>query len=163
MWKMNIENVLELHGGLNDFATTFDEEVDRFLMLLKLLPIRAQGRTTAAKRLNFNDTVDKLIVYRKVFSFFKSNWFHRTTNGQNNCCKYYKTHYKLSSLLLFFIAHLSWFPNAIVCTYPKLIFTDRSSLICNYLQAICWIFCFAFVFIFIALTFFQSIRAKSAI
>lgn len=73
-WKLDIEKVLSQHGGLQDFATTFDEEVDRFLMLLKLLPIRAQGRVTVPKRLNFNETVDRLIVYSKVL---KTEWFYQ--------------------------------------------------------------------------------------
>lgn len=33
-------------GGIDDFWTSFNGKVDRFLMLLKLFPIRAQGRAT---------------------------------------------------------------------------------------------------------------------
>lgn len=65
-WKENVENVLALLDGAKDFATLFNEDVEQFLMLLKLLPMRQQGRATVANRLNFNDTVDKLVVYVKV-------------------------------------------------------------------------------------------------
>lgn len=64
---MNVEKVLGNHGGLDDFATIFNEEIEKFLMLLKLLPIRNQGRSAASKRLNFNETIDKLLIYNKVF------------------------------------------------------------------------------------------------
>lgn len=78
---MNITSVLANQAGLDDFATLFDEEVEQFLMLLKLLPIRTQGRFTAKKRLNFNDTVDRLLVYNKVVLVVKiitlsTEWFH---------------------------------------------------------------------------------------
>lgn len=72
-WKGNIEAVLVKQGGLDNFATLFDKEVEQFLMLLKLLSIRTQGRSTVPKRLNFNETVDKLVVYNKVFLFLWEN------------------------------------------------------------------------------------------
>lgn len=66
---MNIGTVLSMHGGVDNCVTGFDTEVEQFLMLLKLLSIRKQGRSTVPKRLNINQTVDKLIVYIKVFLF----------------------------------------------------------------------------------------------
>lgn len=76
-WKVNIGTVLATHVGLDNFATIFDGEVEQFLMLLKLLMIRHQGRSTVLKRLNFNETVDKLVVYNKVFIYFYEKKHHK--------------------------------------------------------------------------------------
>lgn len=65
-WKDNVENALDLLDGVDDFATVFNDDVEQLLMLLKLLPARQAGRPTIPNRLNFNDTVEKLVVYIKV-------------------------------------------------------------------------------------------------
>lgn len=65
-YKNNVENVLELHGQLEDFATIFDEDVEQILMLLKVFPVRQQGRSTIGIRLPFNQAIEKLVVYCKV-------------------------------------------------------------------------------------------------
>lgn len=69
--KGNINNVLQLHKISNSTASGFDEEVDQFLSLLKLLPERQKGRKTAAMRLHFNDAIEKLVVYSKVLYYFQ--------------------------------------------------------------------------------------------
>lgn len=68
-WKNNIEKVLSQQGALNHISMGFDTEVEQFLMLLKLLLPRTQGRSAVSKRLNFDQAVDKLLVFVKVFLF----------------------------------------------------------------------------------------------
>lgn len=77
-WKVNIKTVLSIHEGQHNFTTGFDEEIEQFLMLLKLLSIRKQGRSNVSKRLNFNQTVDKLLVFIKVILF--TNKLFRISN-----------------------------------------------------------------------------------
>lgn len=72
-WKVNIETVRSMHVGLDDSTAAFDQEVEQFLILLKLLSVRKQGRSAVQKRLNFNQTVDKLIVFIKVSKNYRPN------------------------------------------------------------------------------------------
>lgn len=69
MWlkcKDKIEPALSSYGSSEDFYTAFDTEVEQLLMLLKLLPLRQHGRTSARNRLNFNQAIEKLVVFCEV-------------------------------------------------------------------------------------------------
>lgn len=67
--KENAKHVYELYGNTVGLATGFDGEVENFLLLLKVLPERQRGRKTTTKRLNFIDSIEKLVVFCKVIHF----------------------------------------------------------------------------------------------
>lgn len=64
--KKNVKTALQMHENTDDFETGFSEEIDNFLMLLKLLPERQKGRKTTRMRLNFNKMIDRLVAFSKV-------------------------------------------------------------------------------------------------
>lgn len=69
MWsksKENIETALRSYGSIDDFDSAFDTEIEQWLMLLKLLPLRQHGKTTSRHRLNFQQAIDKFIVFCQV-------------------------------------------------------------------------------------------------
>lgn len=69
MWaksKENIEAALTSYGSIDDFDSAFDTEIEQLLMLLKLLPLRQHGKTTSRQRLNFQQAIDKFIVFCQV-------------------------------------------------------------------------------------------------
>lgn len=68
-WKrvrQSIQHVLVHHGQHRDFSTPFEGEIRQILMLLKLLPEKPCGRKTSAKRSNFVEATDTLILFTKV-------------------------------------------------------------------------------------------------
>lgn len=65
-YKDSIENVLRLQSYYKDFATSFDGDIEKVLMLLKMLPAKQCGRKTAAHRPLFQESVDKVIIFSKV-------------------------------------------------------------------------------------------------
>lgn len=73
MWhksKDKLEPALTTYGSIADFGTPFDSEIEEMLMLLKLLPLRQCGKTTSRHRLNFQQAIEKLIVFSQVSSIF---------------------------------------------------------------------------------------------
>lgn len=67
-YEHTIENILEMHGAHLDFATVYGDDIAKFLMLLKLLPVRNGGRTNVANRANFSKAIERLIVFAKVLA-----------------------------------------------------------------------------------------------
>lgn len=65
----NLSNVMRLHKMDTDFVTMWSKDVEKFLMLLKLLPATAKGPETLASGIEtFNRAVDKLIIFKEVRS-----------------------------------------------------------------------------------------------
>lgn len=74
--KANIKFTYGLHENLDDFSTEFNEEVENFLMLLKLVAERQKGRKTNNMRLRFGQLMEKLVVFSKViFHIFRFGKF----------------------------------------------------------------------------------------
>lgn len=74
-YESKIANILETHRAHLDFATVYDTEIEKLLMLLKLLPVRHGGRNNVANRANFSKAIENLIVFAKVCESSKPN-FH---------------------------------------------------------------------------------------
>lgn len=74
-YKGNIGLTLQLHGFNEELPTEFGEEVKTMLLLLKLLPERPKGRQTIRMRALFDKTIEKLLVYSKVF---QCKYFHQS-------------------------------------------------------------------------------------
>lgn len=69
--KDHIQYILEQKNGAENFSTMYNDDVEQLLMILKLFPARfAKGST----RLNFKQSIEKLIVFQKV-SFINSEFW----------------------------------------------------------------------------------------
>ncbi|XP_055307444.1 uncharacterized protein LOC129571654 [Sitodiplosis mosellana] len=65
LYKENVKTALIQHVADTDFATVFSPDIEDILMLLKLLPNKPRGRATSNNRLNFLESIDRLIVFGK--------------------------------------------------------------------------------------------------
>lgn len=67
LYSEKVKKMLELDKKDDNFATMWPEDVEKFLMLLKLLPAVACGKSTLPEGLQtFNKSVEKLIVFNQV-------------------------------------------------------------------------------------------------
>lgn len=61
--------ICQLHRVDDNFATMWPRDVEKFLMLLKLLPAVASGQKTSSVGIEtFNNSIDRLIVFQQVYS-----------------------------------------------------------------------------------------------
>lgn len=74
-----LAKVCQLHRVDDNFVTMWPRDVEKFLMLLKLLPAVASGQKTSSVGIEtFNNSIDRLIVFQQVnshnlFAHFRMN------------------------------------------------------------------------------------------
>lgn len=67
VYSEELNNILRLYKLDGSFATMWPKDVEKFLILLKLLPTIANGpKALSAGVETFNRSVDKLIVFQPV-------------------------------------------------------------------------------------------------
>lgn len=65
-WK----NILRQNKQADQYATMWSDDIDQFLIMMRLLPPGARGRNQVAQRQNFHSAIDKMIVFNKVSVLF---------------------------------------------------------------------------------------------
>lgn len=67
LYSEKLEDILRLHKLDADFVTMWPKDVEKFLMLLKLVrPVVKGPKTSATGVQTFNKTIDKLINLKQV-------------------------------------------------------------------------------------------------
>lgn len=79
-YSQKMRNVLEIYNLDGSFSTMWPKEVETFLMLLKLLPVTAQGSSSLPTGIpTFNESAESLIVFRSCqypLSNYNDSKFH---------------------------------------------------------------------------------------